>query len=204
MIITISASYGAGGSELGPRIAQQLGLRFIDRAVSVAVAKELGISVRDAEAIEQDTPNRFWNFFAHMSSLSPGMIVPAPVEQGVTDRDVMRGTESELRRVADTGKGVILGHAAAVVLADHADALHIRLDGPPAGRVRSAMQQHGIDEASAKAAQQENDRIRSGYAKHFYGIDSSSAQHYHLVLDTVRIDWDTAERLIIAAATGAP
>lgn len=84
MIITISASYGAGGSELGPRIAQRLGLRFIDRAVPVAVADELGISVQDAEAIEQDTPSRFWHFFAHMSSLSPGMVVPAPVEQGVT------------------------------------------------------------------------------------------------------------------------
>lgn len=200
MIITISASYGAGGSELGPRIAQRLGLRFIDRAVPVAVADELGISVQDAEAIEQDTPSRFWHFFAHMSSLSPGMVVPAPVEQGVTDRDVMRGTEAELRKVADSGSGVILGHAAAVVLANRSDALHVRLDGPPQGRVRMAMRQHGIDAAAAEAAQRKNDRIRAGYAKHFYGVDSASAKHYHLVLDTVRIDWDTAEQLILGAA----
>lgn len=203
MIITISASYGAGGSDLGPRIAKKLGMTFTDRAVSVAVAKDLGISVQEAEAIEQDTPNRFWNFFAHMSSLSPGMVVPAPIEQGVTDEDVMRGTESDLRRVADGGNALILGHAAAVVLADHLDALHVRLDGPPAGRVNAAMRQHGIGKDAAQAAQRENDKIRSGYAKHFYGIDSSSAQHYHLVLDTVRIHWDVAEQLIIRAAGGA-
>ncbi|MDQ2850892.1 cytidylate kinase-like family protein [Dermatophilaceae bacterium Sec6.4] len=200
MIVTISASYGAGGSAVGPRVAKQLGLEFIDRAVPVAVANELGISVQDAEAIEHDAPSGLWGFLAHMSSLSPGMAVPAPVDQGVTDRDVMRGTEAEIRKVADGKNAVILGHAAAMVLADHADVLHVRLDGRPEGRIKSAMQQHGIDEKSATAAQRENDRIRSVYAKHFYGVNSSDARHYDLVLDTVRIGWDLAEELIVYAA----
>jgi len=57
-----------------------------------------------------------------------------------------------------------------VVLANRSDALHVRLDGPPQGRVRMAMRQHGIDAAAAEAAQRKNDRIRAGYAKHFYGL----------------------------------
>lgn len=202
VIITISGSYGAGGSDLGPRVAQRLGAAFIDRAVPVAVAKEWGISVEDAQAIEHDRPSRMWSFLAHMSSLSPGMIVPAPIEQGVTDRDLMQGTEAQLRKVAEQGNAVILGHVAAVVLADRTDALHVRLDGSPEGRVRAAMRQHGIDQKTASAARQENDKIRSGYAQHFYRVDSASPSLYHLVLDTVRMDHRLAEDLIVLAAQG--
>lgn len=39
-------------------------------------------------------------------------------------------------------------------------------------------------------------------ARHFYGVDSSEARHYDLVLDTVRIGWDLAEQLIVHAARG--
>ena len=128
------------------------------------------------------------------------MAVPAPVQQGVTDLDVMRETEDELRQIVDAEGVVILGHAAAMVLADRNDALHVRLDGSPQGRVAAAMLQHGIDADTAGQAQRENDRIRAGYAKHFYGADSGDARHYHLVLDTVRIGWNLAEELIVRAA----
>lgn len=199
MIITISASYAAGGSELGPQVAQRLGYRFIDRAVPAAVANDLGISLDDALAVEQGAPSRWWSFFAGLSSMSAGL-VPAPVEQTVSERDLITSTEAELHRVADEGDVVILGHAAAVVLANRSDVLHVRLDGPRDGRMAAAMQQHGIDAVAAAAAQKDNDKIRSGYAKHFYQVDSSDAGLYHLVIDTVYLRWDLAEELIVQAA----
>jgi hypothetical protein len=37
-VVTLSASFGAGGSVIGPRVAEELGLPFLDRAIPVAVA----------------------------------------------------------------------------------------------------------------------------------------------------------------------
>ena len=46
-IVTISASYGAGGPEVGPAVAERLGLDFHDRAIPVRVAGRLGVSTDD-------------------------------------------------------------------------------------------------------------------------------------------------------------
>jgi hypothetical protein len=47
-VVTISATYGAGGGLVGPAVADRLGVPFVDRAIPVAVADNLGISVDDA------------------------------------------------------------------------------------------------------------------------------------------------------------
>lgn len=202
MIVTISAAYAAGGSQIGPRVAQRLGVEFVDRAVPVAVAEELGITVEDAQALEQNGPSRLWSFLAGMSSVS-GMAVAAPVEQPLTDQEVIKSTEGMLHRIADRGSAVILGHAAAVVLRERDDVLHVRFDGDPKSRVRAAMTQHGLDLNAASKAQKDNDKIRSGYVRHFYHADSASPVLYHLVFDTVRLDWELVEELIVQVAQSA-
>lgn len=199
-VVTISASYGAGGSEIGPRVARKLGVRFIDRAIPVAVARELGISVEEAEAVAQNAPSRLWALFAGMATTPDGMAVFGTQSQRANERELIEQTERQIREVAACGNCVLLGRAAAVVLADHPGALHVRLDGAPEGRIQAAMHQHSIDHDTAAALQRENDKIRSGYVKHFYRADSARPDQYHLVLDTVRLGWTRAEHLIVEAA----
>lgn len=198
-IVTMSASYGAGGSAIGPRVAERLGVPFVDRAVPVAVARELDISVEEASAVEENSSSRLWSVLAGLAPLGNGMTAFVPPEQGPSESELIAHTEMQIRRLADDGGGVLLGRAAAVVLADHPDAVHIRLDGAPAGRIEAAMRQHDIDRDAASAAQKTNDKVRSGYVTHHYGVDPADPSSYHLVLDTTRLDWETTEELIVAA-----
>jgi cytidylate kinase len=199
-VLTISASYAAGGSELGPRIATRLGVPFIDRAIPVEVARKLGIPVEEAEAVAQKAPGRLWGLVASMAAM-PGYLDLANVNDHVAnERQLIESTEEQINKAAAAGSCVILGRAAALVLKDRPDALHIRLDGSVPGRVKAAMHQHGISEASAKAALKENDQLREGYVEHFYGRDPRSPHLYHLVVDTVRVGWDCAEEIIVTAA----
>jgi cytidylate kinase len=199
-VVTISASYGAGGSEIGPRVAERLGAPFIDRAVPVAVARALDISVDEASAVEENAPSRLWSLFAGLAPLASGLSVPRPDEAQGNERQLIEQTGMQIRKVAAAGSCVILGRAAAVVLSDHPHTLHVRLDGAREGRIRAAMRQHGIDHDAAAAAQKENDRIRSGYVRHNYGVDAADPSLYHLVLDTVRLGWEATEDLMIDAA----
>ena len=48
--VTISASFGAGGSVIAPEVAARLGLSYMDRAISSRVAEQLGVSVAEADA----------------------------------------------------------------------------------------------------------------------------------------------------------
>lgn len=199
-VVTISASYAAGGSEIGPRVAERLGIPFVDRAVPVAVARELKMSVEEASAVEENAPTRLWSLFAGLAPLVNGMPVAWPDEAVANERQLIEQTGMQIRKMAESGGCVILGRAAAVVLADHAQALHVRLDGALEGRIQAAMRQHSIDYDAAATAQRSNDRIRSGYVKHNYGVDPASPTLYHLVLDTVRLGWKPAEDLILHAA----
>jgi cytidylate kinase len=199
-VVTISASYAAGGSEIGPRVATRLGVPFIDRAIPVAVAHELGITEEEAEAVAQDAPSRFWAILAGMSIMPGYMGMDSSADQIVNERQLIEKTEAQIRKVADAGNCVILGRAAAIVLADRPDALHVRLDGSISGRIEAAMHQHGIDRDTATAAQKENDKLRSGYVEHFYRRNSADVGAYHVVIDSVRLGWDRTENLIVDAA----
>jgi hypothetical protein len=49
-VVTLSASYGAGGSQVGPRLAERLGVAFLDRVIPTAVAERLAVPLDDALA----------------------------------------------------------------------------------------------------------------------------------------------------------
>src|SRR5207302_6078926 len=109
-------------------------------------------------------------------------------------------TERILHQVADTEGGVILGRAAAIVLRDRPSTLHVRLDGPPEARVQRAAAFEQIDEERARKLLVETDRAREAYVKHFYKCDARAACHYHLVLDSTALEFDTCIQLIVTAA----
>ncbi|MGI8694488.1 MAG: cytidylate kinase-like family protein, partial [Geodermatophilaceae bacterium] len=131
-IVTISASYGALGGQVGPEVAETLGLPFIDRAIPASVAHKLGVSLDDAEAKDETVASGLWRAISSMalvpdlSGAGPLASMPVPDERAFREK-----TEQVLREVANSTGGVILGRAGAVVLADVPDALHVRLDGPP-------------------------------------------------------------------------
>lgn len=202
-VITISASYAAGGSVLAPRVAKRLELPFVDRAIPVSVAAELGVPVESVEGASEQNRSGFWGLMASMAvvpdyigSATPGY-VHVPSERAMQEK-----TEEQLVKIADGPGGVILGRAAAIVLAGRDDALHVRLDGPPEARVRAAMRQHDISEDEARKELKTSDGARVGYVKHLYRQDPATASLYHLVIDTMALDWDTVEEMIIQAARG--
>lgn len=199
-VIALSASYGAGGSVIGPELAQRLGVPFLDRAIPVAVAGRLEVSVDDAAAHDEEASETF------LDRLLRGFIgtdvgVPAPVPaETFTSEDFRRATEEVLVRQAATGEGVILGRAAAIVLRDDPGVLRVRLDGPREARIARAMRLGGIERETAERALQRMDRTHADYARQFYGVDIHEPSLYHLIVDSTAIDTGACIELIAVAA----
>jgi len=197
-LVTISASYGAGGSQIGPALAKRLGVEFLDRAIPTRVADRLQVPIDDALAHDEsigDAIGRFVSSFALLPELA-GAMVQAGVLSG---EDYRRETERLIREHADGG-AVILGRAAAVILRDEPYALHVRLDGPPERRVENAMKLEGLDRADAERLRKSGDRAREAYVRHFYGCDARDPSLYHLVIDSTALAASTVVEVIAAAA----
>jgi cytidylate kinase len=193
-VVTISASYGAGGSWVGPQVAEQLGWRFLDRAIPVQVAERLAVPVEHAHSHDEAAAPRFTRLLARLPNTS-GVVVPE-----ATSPDFCRETERLLVEAADAGDVVVLGRAAAIVLRDRPGAFHVRLDGPAEPRVFQAMRVEEIDEDEARRRQRNSDRARMDYVKHFYRCDPRDPRHYHMVLDSTAVPLPTCVELIVAAA----
>ncbi|HEY7622672.1 MAG TPA: cytidylate kinase-like family protein [Solirubrobacteraceae bacterium] len=203
-VVTLSASYGAGGSQIGPRLAERLGLEFIDRAIPTTVAARLAVPVDDAlahdEAAVRGVLERLLLRFAPAAQTFAGA-TPAP--ELVDERSYLRCTEDVIREAAARG-AVILGRAGAIVLADAPDALHVRLDGPRERRLAQAMALEGVDRETAERHLRETDRARLAYVEQFYGSDQRDPALYHLVIDSTVFALDaTVELIAVAAAARA-
>jgi cytidylate kinase len=207
-IVTLSASFGAGGRIIGPQVADRLGLQFLDRAIPVAVAEALSVPMTDVIAHDERRSSGLERLFANLARAAAApdtAFAAAPIaataplgdqpEQAYRDQ-----TERVLRQIADTDGGVILGRAAGMVLHNHPNALHVRLDGPLEARVQRTMSYEGVDEARARKLLVDTDRAREAYVKHFYKCDARDAARYHLVMDSTGIELGTCVDIIVVAA----
>jgi cytidylate kinase len=200
-VVTISASYGAGGSVIGPLVAERLGLPFLDRAVPAAAARALDIPGEVAEALDERAPSVFERMAsALMHAATP--IGPEVVDAAVAEHPerFRQATAAVLRRAAETTGAVVLGRCGMVVLADHPQLLKVRLDGPAEARIARVCETEGIDEAAARRAQHDTDRAREAYARVFYHVHQDDPHLYHLVIDTTAIGIETSAQLVVEAA----
>jgi len=184
-LVTLSASYGAGGSQVGPALAERLGVDFLDRAIPAQVAERLAVSLDAALAHDEslgDAIGRFVSSFAMLPELASAM-AQAGLPAG---EDYRAHTEAIIREHAAQG-AVVLGRAGALVLRDHPRALHVRLDGPADRRVARMMDQQGIERPEAERLRKDADRAREAYVRHFYGADARDPAHYHMVIDSTRL-----------------
>jgi cytidylate kinase len=199
-IVTISAPYGAGGAEVAPAVAQRLGLPFHDRAIPARVAGRLGVPVAEAEANDETVVRGLWRLVASLGTMPDPVGGVMPSSSVPDERAYRQQTERILAEVADSGGGVVLGRAAAIVLGERPDALHVRLDGPPERRLADAVARSGRPEDDVRRDLEANDRTREAYVRHFYRCNPASARHYHLVIDSTAVSLDTVVDLIVLAA----
>jgi len=199
--VTISAAYGTGGSLIGPRVAERLGVPFLDRAIPVSVADQLEVPREglSQQQVPRDLFRRWLPRFAPATHLFAGTATRDDPTT-LTEDEFRVATERVLHEYAEAG-AVILGRAAAVVLRDEPGALHVRLDGPPDRRIGQAMVVHGVDRPTAERELKIADRARETYVERWYGVDPHDPSGYDLVINSTRVNVDTCVELIALAAT---
>jgi cytidylate kinase len=199
-VVTISAPYGAGGAEIAPAVAGRLGLTFHDRAIPAQVAGRLGVTVAEAEANDETVVRGLWRLVTSLGTMPDPAGGVMPTSSVVDEQAYRQQTERVLTEIADGEGGVVLGRAAAMVLRDRPDVLHVRLDGPPERRLAAAVERTGRPEAEVRRVLEANDRSRESYVQHFYRTDPGLARHYHLVVDSTAFPLDLVTDLVVRAA----
>lgn len=207
-VVTISATFGANGSVIGPAVAERLGVPFVDRAIPYTVAADIGCSLEEALAHDDRAEHGLGRILAGAARLPNvtlgGMDVHLPQRGTVPDEVFVEHTEQVIREATEHAGGVVLGRAAQVVLAGEPGVLHVRLHGPRDRRLARIRETMDLPAAEAERLLDDNDRARSAYVKHFYRADPSDPGLYDLVIDSTRLTAEACADIIAAAAHAIP
>jgi len=199
-LITVSATYGSGGSVVAPALAQRLGLPFLQRVTTtegeVALAAAPCHERLVAEEAKTTPVHRLLASFTHSMPVGP---TQSPLSVHHLDEDLRCSAEDGIHGLVADGGGVILGRAAAVVLGRDGG-FHVRLDGPSDRRIIQGATVEGISHEQASARMEAADKARAAYVRRLYRVDPADASLYHMVIDSTAIPLDTVIELILTAA----
>jgi cytidylate kinase len=190
-VVTIFESYGAGAEEVGPRVAEVLGVAYHAQAFSSEQLEE--------SPEQRDDEGLLSRVYAAMGGSYAALEGPAVAMIQRDDHElVLRNT----RWVTDAaGSGaVIVGRNGALILATWPGALHVRLDAAARLRVERAARTSGISPARAARRQRREDELRADMSIRLYGWDPREPTRYDLVLNTATLDVDTCVDVIVHAS----
>ena len=199
-LITVSASYGAGGSIVAPALAGRLGLSFLQR-VTTSDGRVAEPGPCDEQlSTEEVNATPVHRLLAHFTQAMPAGPTQSPPSTHHQDAHLRSYGEAGIHRVV-AGGGVILGRAVkadvkAPVLAEH------DRRRPAQGRVAQGAVIEGISEEQARERLRAADKARTAYVRRLYRCDPADASLYHLVIDSTAIPLDTVIELILTAARG--
>lgn len=203
MLITISRQYGAGGSHVAQRAADLLGWRVVDNELVERVAAEAGLAPEDVARREERAPGFVQRLaralVAGTPEAGPGPAIAVPVT-GLAEPDLVRVTERVVAQIAAEGRVVLVGRAAAAVLATERQALHARVVASREYRIRVAAERLAVSPEEAARITDDTDKNRARYHREYYKREWADPVGYHMTLNTETLGLDGAARVIADAA----
>lgn len=187
--VTISSSFGTGGSVVAPLVAERLGLPLLDRAISAGVAAQLRVSLEEAEGAHFKR-SRADRFLGVLAPLAGGVLGTGTTPDGTflgDDPMPFRERAETIMEEALTAGAVILGRAGAAAFRSRPDVLRVRLFGARVDRIAHAAALLGIDVESAEKRQPEVDEARAQYVRRLYDVDIDDPDLYDLQIDSTRL-----------------
>jgi len=179
-LITISSAIGCGGNEIALIVADGLNLEVYDDRKLLDLAPTAGVRSEDLKDMSEP------GFFDRLFSRKPQVYM-----------DYM---DSIIYEVSRHGNGVILGHGSQMLLRDFGCALHIRIYAPEATRIQNLTELQGIGNESAKKIISKMDSKQKGFFHLAYNKDLDDPSLYDLIINTAKISYDSASKLIIETA----
>jgi cytidylate kinase len=201
-VVCISRALAAGGEDIGRRVAEELGFRYVDEEIIMRAADKAGVPAEVVEQTEHSRP-MIMRILENMAAypIDPGAM---PMDQFVPTAlgpkyefliaDVIRETAAE-------GNVVIVAHGASIPLAGLEGLLRVLVTAPAETRAK-ALAAGGFSEKEAAKVIAKSDGERKDFLRRFYDVKEELPTHYDVVVNTERLSEQTAAKLVVHAAKG--
>jgi cytidylate kinase len=195
--VTISRQAGAGGTSVAVALAglfnrerSEVPWTVFDRELVGEVIRQHDLPGEVAKYLEEDAVPELQTIVTELFG-------------GVTARKgLVAKTSRTILHLARMGNAIIVGRGASVVTARLSGGFHVRLIGSKNVRTARLMKITGKDRSTARALLRRRDQGRVKYLRQYFKADVEDPQLYDLVMNTDRIEYARAARLVLEAMNG--
>jgi cytidylate kinase len=182
-VITVEREYGCGGGEIACELAERLGWKVWDHALTEEIAKVANVECATVERCAERVDSTFQRLVKVFLRGSYERSIPLPgAEPFDADRFVAVG-QQVMEKVAQAGNCVIVGRGAPYFLRLRGDAFHVFLYAPHADKVKRLLKVgKSVNEVEELLDTIDRDRIT--FVKRYFNADWPTRCLYHLMINT--------------------
>ena len=179
-IITIGRQFGSGGTEVGIRVAKELGIPFYDKELLQEAAKKSGLCEKIFENFDERPKSLLYSIAmdSYMFSL-PGAGAGDSLEQ-----QVYLATFDTIRHIAEQGPCVIIGRCADYALAENPNHLSLFIHAPMEARIQRVARRQKLTPEEARKTIIKTDKRRASYYEYYSSKKWGAVDSYDFCLDS--------------------
>lgn len=182
-IITISREFGSGGRELGKRLADELGIAYIDREIVTEIAKNAQL---DENYVDSVLEKGAWNIpITYSSTMAHVGTINHPAQS------IIHEQQKIITELASNGDCVIVGRNADIILESQNPLklfVHADIDSKIKRCMARADEAEGLTENQVKRKIKQIDKGRYNRHAILSHIPWGDKRGYHLCVNTTDMD----------------
>jgi len=196
-VITISRKFGAGGKTLGEMVSEKLGYTLYDKELIQMIAEKAKVSENGVEFIEKEARGKFGIFISDMVPKVIADLKGKKKSEDTIDEEVYIDVLKDIfTKIAEEGNAVIIGRGGQYVLQNKKDVFHVLATARKEDRTKFLVKKYKLSLKDAIKAVELDDKKRMNLYRKYGRDDYDKPLVYHLVLNTSKIDLDSACELI--------
>lgn len=186
-ILTIEREYGCGGGEIARLVAERLGWKLWDQALTCEIARLSNCDQTEVERREERVDPLYYRLFKlFMRGSYEGSLNLHRMK--LLDADsIMRNTKQAVEKAASSGNCVIVGRGSQHFLQDRSDTLRVFLFAPREEKVRR-LQAEGISQSEAEELAHVVDEERASFIQKYFHVEWPNLPLYHALFNTASGD----------------
>ena len=202
LVITISRQLGSGGALLGQKLAEKLGMLYLDQKIIKEVAEKLGVLTEDIEWRDERIISEWRSVIKLLASVQPKISYPMfemavpNVPVTLSNKELFEAESEIISRAAKEKPAVIIGRCGSYILRNHPKHVSIFLHANIEFRKQNVQEYYGVSDKDAAQIIESADKYRIRYIHEFTGCDMNDARQYHLSIDAGVLGLDGAVNLV--------
>jgi len=197
VIVAIGRELGAGGHEIGERIAALIGAELLDNQIVDTVAQKIGAPAAYVEARDEQVESFADRLFRAITAAQPEAYAAGDAVPDWSEERLFALTGDIIRERARDRSVVVIGRGAPVLLKGLPGLLRLFVIADAEARAARLQLRLSCTREEALKRMKSSDQHRAAYMKQHFGVDWRDPHGYDLVVNSGAVGVDQAARIAV-------